>query len=88
MKVTRWYGGGLWFRLIIPIQGAFGWENSHLFQFSESGFSDKTVYGIPGDDIDPEMITFDAKKTKMNKVLRKEGQRGKTRKPPTGILAV
>lgn len=75
----------VWRRIIVPadytfyqlhkaIQGAFGWENSHLFQFSESGFTDKTIYGIPGDDIDPEMITIDAKKTKMSGILRKEGQ--------------
>jgi hypothetical protein len=49
----------VWRRIVVPadytfyqlhkaIQGAFGWENSHLFQFSESGFSDKAVYGIPG----------------------------------------
>ena len=75
----------VWRRIVVPadytfyhlhkaIQGAFGWENSHLFQFSESGFSDKTVYGIPGDDIDPDMITIDAKKTKMSRIFRKEGE--------------
>lgn len=76
----------VWRRIVVPsdytlyqfhmaMQGAFGWENRHLFQFCESGFSDKTVYGIPGDDIDPDMKTLDAKKTKMNKIFKEAGDR-------------
>jgi hypothetical protein len=75
----------VWRRIVVPadfslyelhkaIQGAFGWENSHLFQFSESGFSDPTCYGFPGEDIDPDRVTIDARKTKMSKILKKEGQ--------------
>jgi len=75
----------VWRRIVVPadytfyelhkaIQGAFGWENSHLFQFSESGFSDQTCYGFPGEDIDPDRETIDARKTKMSGILKKEGQ--------------
>jgi hypothetical protein len=75
----------VWRRIVVPadysfyqlhkaIQGAFGWENSHLFQFSESGFSDTISYGFAGDDIDPDYVTIDAKKTKMSRILKKKGQ--------------
>ena len=75
----------VWRRIVVPgdytfyqlhkaIQGAFGWENSHLFQFSQSGFSDKICYGFPGEDIGPETVTIDAQTTKVNKILKKEGQ--------------
>jgi hypothetical protein len=75
----------VWRRIVVPadytfdelhkaIQGAFGWENSHLFQFSESGFSDQTSYGFPGDDVDPDRVTMDARKTRVSRILKKEGQ--------------
>jgi hypothetical protein len=75
----------VWRRIVVPadstfyqlhkaIQGAFGWENSHLFQFSESGFSDTVCYGFAGEDIDPDRVTIDAKKTPLSKILKKEGQ--------------
>ncbi len=75
----------VWRRIVVPagysfyqlhkaIQGAFGWENSHLFQFSESGFSDTTSYGFAEGDIDPDRVTIDAKRTKMSGILKKEGQ--------------
>lgn len=74
----------IWRRIVVPadytlyqlhmaIQGAFGWENCHLFQFSENGIEDKTCYGIPG-DWDTDIVTLDARKTKMAKVFRKENQ--------------
>jgi hypothetical protein len=31
------------------IQAAFGWENSHVFQFCENELSDPVGYGTPGD---------------------------------------
>jgi hypothetical protein len=61
------------YELHMAIQGAFGWENCHLFQFSESGFSDNTRYGLPGEDID-DQVTVDARKTRMSRILKKEGQ--------------
>lgn len=62
------------YKLHMAIQGAFGWENSHLFQFSQTGFMDKICYGYPGDDIDPEVTTIDARKTKVSRIFKKEGQ--------------
>lgn len=54
----------VWRRLLVPeqltldefhmvIQAAFGWENWHLYQFSQQGWSSNTVYKIldPEDDI-------------------------------------
>lgn len=75
----------VWRRIVVPtdytfyqlhkaIQGAFGWENSHLFQFSQSGLMDKICYGYPGDDIDPEITTIDARKTRISKIFKKAGQ--------------
>lgn len=48
----------IWRRLVVPkafnfyqlhlvIQGAFGWTNSHLFQFSKTGLTDKESIGMP-----------------------------------------
>ena len=75
----------VWRRLLVPahytlyqlhkaIQGAFGWENSHLFQFSEKGFSSKVSYGLTGPHIDSDDSTIDAEKTLMRRVLSKESQ--------------
>jgi hypothetical protein len=63
------------YKLHMAIQGAFGWENRHLFQFSENGFKSKLCYGIPDDDeTDPELVILDARKTRINKVFNKRGQ--------------
>ncbi|RFM34436.1 plasmid pRiA4b ORF-3 family protein [Chitinophaga silvisoli] len=75
----------IWRRIIVPvdlnlyqfhlaIQGAFGWENCHLFLFSKSGFSDKVCYGIPGDDINDGNI-IEAKDVMVSQVIKKEGQK-------------
>jgi hypothetical protein len=75
----------VWRRLLVPahytlyqlhkaIQGAFGWENSHLFQFSEKGFSSKMSYGLTGPHIDSDDTTIDAEKTPMRRILSKESQ--------------
>jgi hypothetical protein len=61
-------------QLHMAVQAAFGWENCHLFQFCETGFSDKIAFGIPAEDDGPGKVTIDARKTKMSKVLKKEGQ--------------
>jgi hypothetical protein len=62
------------YQLHMAIQGTFGWENRHLFQFSESGFSEGTSYGLPDEETDPGRVTLDARKTRMNRILKKEGQ--------------
>ena len=75
----------IWRRIIVPyeytfyklhlaIQGAFGWENSHLFQFSKNGFMDKINYAELHRDIndEPEFVTKDARREKIKKVFVKQ----------------
>ncbi len=77
----------VWRRIVVPanynlyqlhmaVQGSFGWENSHLYQFCEKDLSDSIGYGIP-DDLDSDTGTdvVDAKKTKMSKIFKKAGQK-------------
>lgn len=74
----------VWRRIVVPvnytlyqlhlaIQGAFGWENCHLFQFCYKNLSDAIGYGVP-DVLDPDSEIFDAKSTKMSKVFKSIGQ--------------
>jgi hypothetical protein len=57
----------------MAIQGAFGWENSHLFQFCENDLTDRVGYGVPYDqDSGAEII--DARKTRISKVFKSPGQ--------------
>ena len=53
----------------LAIQGAFGWENYHMFQFCEQDLLDKKVYGIP-DQMD-ETPVIDARRTKLNSIFKK-----------------
>ncbi len=75
----------VWRRMVVPadytlyqlhmtIQGAFGWENSHLFQFSESGIFDMEVYEEIMESMDSEKISHDALTTPMKKIFYKKGQ--------------
>src|SRR5688572_21683756 len=76
----------VWRRIIVPadytfyqlhmaIQGAFGWENCHLFSFSKHGHLDKVSYGIPDPhNQDRELIVKDAAKSLIGEVFKKEGQ--------------
>ncbi|WP_431213847.1 plasmid pRiA4b ORF-3 family protein [Puia sp. P3] len=73
----------VWRRIVVPaeytlyklhmaFQGAFGWENSHLFQFCEKDLTDATGYGVPyGLDTDTEII--DARRTKISRIFKKPG---------------
>jgi len=61
------------YRLHMALQGAFCWENSHLFQFCENELTDRVGYGVPYiQDPDPEII--DARKARIGKVFKKPGQ--------------
>lgn len=75
----------VWRRIVVPanynlyqlhmaLQGAFGWENSHLFQFCEKDLSDTIGYGIP-DDLDSDTKVVEAKRTKMSKIFKKVRQK-------------
>ncbi len=78
----------VWRRIVVPyeysfykfhlaIQGAFGWENYHLFQFSKNGFRDKVSYAeITAEmDSDPEHSVKDAKKSKIRQVFNQNQKR-------------
>lgn len=73
----------VWRKLIVPdnftfakfhlvIQEAFGWENGHMYQFSEEGYGSAVSIGIPNDDDDYEVK--DSKKIKLSEVFTKKGQ--------------
>jgi hypothetical protein len=77
----------VWRRIVVPanytfyklhmvLQGAFGWENCHLFQFSENGLGDEHCYGIPidNDEPDPEYVKINAKKAKISRVFVEKGK--------------
>lgn len=75
----------VWRRVLVPedfsfyklhqiIQGAFGWQDYHLFQFCEKEFDSFEVIGIPDPDFD-EFDTKDSKKIKINKIFKSEGQK-------------
>jgi hypothetical protein len=57
----------------MAIQGAFGWENCHLFQFCNGELSDGVCYGVLYDEEDVDHL-IDAKKTKMGKLFKQAGQ--------------
>jgi hypothetical protein len=71
----------IWRRLIVPaeytfyqlhlsLQGAFGWENCHLFQFSKKGWMDKESIGIP--EFAEEMVVHEAKDILLSTVFKKK----------------
>lgn len=56
------------------IQASFGWENSHLYQFSPKGYGSEPQIGM----VDPqwqEEGLLDARKTKLKTYLNKKGQK-------------
>lgn len=74
----------IWRRIVLPlnysfyklhmaIQGAFGWENCHLYQFSTIGLEDQICYGEPDFDED-DHVTRDAHRTKLQRVFKKSGE--------------
>jgi hypothetical protein len=57
------------YRLHMAIQGAFGWENSHLFEFFEKRSPSATRYGVPSaKDTDEDVV--DARKMTVIKYFR------------------
>ena len=60
------------YQLHLVIQAAFGWDHSHLFQFSKTGLADDVRYSIPPDIEDIGEIT-DARMFPVKKVFRKKG---------------
>ena len=73
----------VWRRVIVPetftferfhyvIQAVFGWDNSHLYEFSEKGNGSQSVIGMPSED-DWTPVT-DSSKITLKKIFKKEGQ--------------
>jgi hypothetical protein len=71
----------IWRRLVVPsnsnffelhlaIQGAFGWENCHLFQFGKTGLMDKEGIGMP--DPADEAKIYEAKDVELSTVFKKK----------------
>jgi hypothetical protein len=69
----------VWRRLSVPenftflrfhkvIQAAFGWDNYHLFQFSEKGWGSEPRYGMPSNDMFDDG-TEDSSKVKLSQVF-------------------
>lgn len=75
----------VWRRLIVPeqftffrfhkaIQAVFGWENTHLFQFSPKGYNSSPVISVPNSEWDEEPVS-DSKKIKLSEVFNKPRQK-------------
>ena len=60
------------YRLHKVIQVAFGWKNSHLFQFSPEGWASYPQISSPYPDIQDDVT--DASKVKLRDILTEEGQ--------------
>ncbi|MDR2286888.1 MAG: plasmid pRiA4b ORF-3 family protein [Prevotellaceae bacterium] len=77
----------VWRKVLVPetftfhklhqvIQAAFGWENSHLYQFSEKENGSDEIIGIPTeDDDDWEAPVIDSRTKKLKEIFSKEGKR-------------
>jgi hypothetical protein len=75
----------VWRKLLVPenytfaqlhmaIQGAFGWENAHLFRFHD-GYDGNIKIGIPYDMGFGEEMDEDAEKIKLNSLFGQEKQK-------------
>jgi hypothetical protein len=74
----------VWRRVVVPgkftfyrfhhvIQEAFGWENSHLFQFTPEGWGSNPTIGLMI-DYDNDDNTQDCKKIKLSQIFIEPGQ--------------
>ncbi len=68
----------VWRRVIVPeqfsfhkfhkvIQSAFGWQNSHLYEFSPGGFGSQPTIGEPYEEDEEEKLN--SKKIKLSKIF-------------------
>lgn len=61
-------------QLHMAIQGAFGWTNCHLFQFSENSYMNTTYIGIPYNEAAIDGIKIlDARRKFVRNILKKKG---------------
>jgi hypothetical protein len=75
----------VWRKVLVPetftfhkfhqvIQAAFGWEDCHLYQFSEKESDASEIISIPSDD-DWDATVIDSKNKKLKEIFVKEGKR-------------
>jgi hypothetical protein len=57
------------------IQAAFGWNDCHIYQFSEKESDSEEIIGIPTDDEEWEVPVVDSMSKKLKDVFVKEGKR-------------
>ncbi|HEX8019071.1 plasmid pRiA4b ORF-3 family protein [Mucilaginibacter sp.] len=83
IQIKHLQNPAVWRRVLVPsditfddlheiIQIIFGWENSHLYQFSEKGYSSQTVYKVP-DEYDGDTVE-DSEETIISEVFTKPKQ--------------
>jgi hypothetical protein len=78
----------VWRRILIPakysfadfhiaIQVAFGWENAHLYQFSQKGYSSNLIIREPYEDdvFYTSADIYDSEKTKLSDIFHSEKQK-------------
>ncbi|MDR2025946.1 MAG: plasmid pRiA4b ORF-3 family protein [Prevotellaceae bacterium] len=76
----------VWRKVLVPetftfhrfhhvIQAAFGWEDTHVYQFSEKEYGSEEIIGIPTDDDDWEGPVTDSRNKKLKEIFTKEGKR-------------
>lgn len=76
-------GPPVWRRLLVPeqfsfwrfhllLQTAFGWHNSHLFQFSPGGYNTQPLIGVPYPEAEEKIL--DCKKVKLPTIFNIPGQ--------------
>jgi len=61
------------YQLHLAIQGAFGWTNSHLFQFGKTGLMDKEGIGMP--DPGDEKLIHEAKAVPLSAIFKRKKDR-------------
>jgi hypothetical protein len=76
----------VWRKVLVPetftfhqlhkvIQAAFGWEDCHLYQFSEKGYGSGEIIGIPSEEDEWDGPITDSGIKKLKDVFVKEGKK-------------
>jgi hypothetical protein len=76
----------VWRKVLVPetftfhkfhqvIQAAFGWDDLHLYQFSEKEYGSEEIIGVPTDDDDWEGPVTDSRDKKLSEIFKKEGKK-------------
>ncbi len=76
----------VWRRLTLPsnasflhfhyiIQFAFGWEDDHLFSFSEERYGSPEITGLTGDEDEDDKTKLDAREVMLSEIFKKENQK-------------